>query len=819
MRSISSVGLPARAVSTTLLLVLALPLAAQEPYRTPPRVVVDALDAPQLPAVSLSPDRTLMVLAERAGMPTIAELSEPMLRLAGARINPRTNGPHRAGRFTALRVKRIADGQERAIQTPAGAQLGMPFFSPTGRHIAFTVTHAVGVDLWTANVETGAASRLAGPLNAAIGAPGDWLPDGATLLCRFVPQDRGEPPAEAAVPAGPNVHVAEGREAPTRTYEDMLENPHDERLFDYYATSRLGLVDVTAGTTTLLGEPGVYVAADASPDGRYLLVQRIHRPWSYVVPSGLFPRLIEVWDRTGRSVRQVADLPLGDRIPMRGTRDGPRGVHWRPTPPTRPATLAWVEALDGGDLRRAVPQRDRLMTLEVAAGAPAEVHRTEFRAGGVRWGAGERDGIAVINEFDRTARRARTWLINPDQAGVAPRLMFDVATEDRYADPGQPMMRATPGGAVLQQSPDGRYLYLSGAGASPEGDRPFFDRLDLRTMRAERLFRSADPYYESVVAALDPAGTRILTSRESVSEPPNYFVRETRGGAPAPRALTAFADPAPQVTGMRKQLVRYRRADGVQLSGTLYLPRDYQQGTRLPLVLWVYPSEFASADAAGQIRTSPNRFNRVAGASHLFLVTQGYAVLDNPSLPVVGGDTANNSYVRQVVAGAQAAIDHVVGMGVADRARVGVGGHSYGAFTTANLLAHSDLFRTGIARSGAYNRTLTPFGFQSEQRTFWEARDVYSGMSPFNYAHQVNEPILLIHGEADDNSGTFPIQSDRFYAALRGLGAQVTLVTYPSEAHGYAGRESVLDCVARMIEWFDRYVKPETGRAASRAAS
>ncbi len=816
MRSIPSVALLVRAVPATLLLVLAVPLAAQESYRTPPRVVVDALDAPLQPAASLSPDRTLMVLAERAAMPTIAELSEPMLRLAGARINPRTNGPHRAARFTALRVKRIADGQERAIQSPTGAQLGMPSWSPDGRRLAFTVTTDRGIDLWVASVETGAAARVAGPLNAALGAPCDWLPSGTELVCRFVLEGRGAAPIEPAVPTGPNMHVAEGREAPARTYEDMLENPYDERLFDYYATARFGIVDVAAGTSALIGEAGVFVAADASPDGRYLLVQRLRRPWSYVVPAGLFPRLIEVWDRTGRSVRQVADLPLGDHIPIRGTRDGPRGVHWRPTHPTRPATLASVEALDGGDLRRAVPQRDRLMTLEVAAGAPVEVLRTEFRAGGVRWG--ERDGIAVINEFDRTARRARTWLINPDQAGVAPRLMFDLSSEDRYADPGQPMMRATPGGAVLQQSPDGRYLYLSGAGASPEGDRPFFDRFDLRTMRAERLFRSADPYYESVVAVLDPAGARILTSRESVGEPPNYFVRETRGGAPAPRALTAFADPAPQVTGMRKQLVRYRRADGVQLSGTLYLPRDYQQGTRLPLVLWVYPAEFASADAAGQIRTSPNRFNRVAGASHLFLVTQGYAVLDNPSLPVVGGDTANNTYVRQVVAGAQAAIDHIVGMGVADRARVGVGGHSYGAFTTANLLAHSDLFRTGIARSGAYNRTLTPFGFQAEERTFWQARDVYAGMSPFNYANQVNEPILLIHGEADDNSGTFPIQSDRFYAALRGLGAQVTLVTYPNEAHGYAARETVLDCVARMIEWFDRYVKPEAGRAASRAA-
>jgi dipeptidyl aminopeptidase/acylaminoacyl peptidase len=352
-------------------------------------------------------------------------------------------------------------------------------------------------------------------------------------------------------------------------------------------------------------------------------------------------------------------------------------------------------------------------------------------------------------------------------------------------------------------------------GASPEGDRPFLDRLDLRTLQTQRLFRAADPWYESVVAVLDPAGTRILTTRESPSEPPNYVVREL-GRRPTARALTAFADPAPQLRAVRKELVTHRRADGVQLSGTLYLPADHQPGTRLPLILWVYPAEFGTADAAGQVRGSPNRFTRIAGASHLFLLTQGYAVLDNPSLPVVGGDSANDSYVPQVVAGARAWIEKMVEVGVSDGRRVGVGGHSYGAFTTANLLAHSDLFRTGIARSGAYNRTLTPFGFQNEDRTYWQARDVYLAMSPFNQADRINEPILLMHGEADDNMGTFPIQSDRMFAALKGLGARAELVTYPHEAHGYAARETILDCVARMIDWFDRYVKPEA--APPRAA-
>lgn len=801
-----------RTVLVTFLFLLAVTQSpAQERYRTPPQVVLDILDAPPPPLVSVSPDRAWIALASRSSMPALAELAEPMLRLAGYRVNPRTNGPHRQASFTGIVLKRVADGSERRVAVPAGLKLGAPLWSPDARTVAFTVTGDSGIALWAAAVETGEAWQVTGQsLNAATGAPCTWMAGGVELVCRFVPESRGAAPAPAAVPQGPNRQVSDGRPAPVRTFQDLLETPYDEALFDHYMTSQLAVVNVRTRTASRFGPSAVYLEADPSPDGRFVLTTSVTRPYSYLVPASLFPLRIEVLDRGGRRVRTIAELPLGERIPIRGVRTGPRGVGWRPG---RPATLVWVEALDEGDPRRSVPHRDRMMRLELPDGEAVEIARTEWRSSGALFSV--RDGMALLTESDRASRRTRTWIVDADRREAQPRLLWDRDSEDRYGDPGRPLLVPTASGdPALLQSADGRYLFLVGEGASPQGDRPFLDRLDLRELRATRLFQSPDSAYEQVIAVLDAERGQVLTSRETRREPPNYYVRDLVRRT-APRALTAFADPAPQLAGIHRELITYRRADGVQLSGTLYLPPGYQRGTRLPTVLWVYPAEFGSADAAGQVRGSPNRFTRITGASHLFLLTQGYAVLDNPSLPVVGGDTANNSYVQQVVAGAQAAIDHLVSLGVTDRNRVGVGGHSYGAFTTANLLAHSDLFRAGVARSGAYNRTLTPFGFQNESRTFWQAPDVYAAMSTFNHADRINEPILLIHGEADDNSGTFPIQSDRMFMALKGHGATAELVTYPFEAHGYQARETILDCVARMIEWFDRWVKqPAAPRAA-----
>jgi dipeptidyl aminopeptidase/acylaminoacyl peptidase len=526
----------------------------------------------------------------------------------------------------------------------------------------------------------------------------------------------------------------------------------------------------------------------------------VHRPFSYLHPAPLFPRTIEIWDSAGKRLLTLADQSLADNIPIGGVRTGPRAYHWHPG---SPSTLVWAEALDGGDPHRSVPHRDRLLTLDAPfRGAPVELHKTEHRLAGLNWF--ERDPLVLITDNDRNRRWTRTVIVARD--GSAPvREVWSRSAQDLYSDPGSPVMKTLPnGGSIIAQNGD--FIFLAGAGASPQGDLPFFDRFNIRTLRSDRLFRSRPNTYESLVAMLSADGSRFLTRHETSIDPPNYYIRSA--GSDSFQPLTKFTDPTPAVRKIKKQLVTYTREDGVQLSLTLYLPPDYKQGTRLPTPVWAYPTEYNDAGTAGQVGGSTSRFTTLAGPNELFFLLQGYAILHNASMPVVGArQVVNDTYVKQITLNAKAAIDKAVELEVTDPNRVGVGGHSYGAFMTANLLAHTDLFKAGIARSGAYNRTLTPFGFQNEDRTLWEAEETYLGMSPFMFADKLKEPILFIHGEMDNNTGTFPIQSERMYQAVSGNGGITRLVMLPNESHGYAARESIEHTLYEMLTWFERWVK------------
>jgi dipeptidyl aminopeptidase/acylaminoacyl peptidase len=794
---------------------------AQTAYKLPPKLIVDVVDAAPTPSALVSPRGDALLLVEFRPNPSIAVLAEPVLKLAGIRFSPALNAQQRTTELNSLTVQRIGAAAGSAnsektirIQTPDGARLGSPAWSPDGTKIAFTRDLADGVELWIADAATGKARAVKNVrVSDILSAPFEWMSDSKRLLVKLVPQSRGKAPEPPRVPTGPVVEETAGKQAQVRTYQDLLKNPSDESLFEYYATTQLGIVNTADDKLTLVGAPALIAGANPSPDEKHLLVTRLLKPFSYRVTADEFAKSIEIWDvASGKMTKQIANLPVEDETPRQGVPMGVRSITWQAL---HPAKLLWVEALDGGDPMKKADFRDKMMTLAAPfAAAPEEVCKVKHRFAGYGWTA-QKDKI-FITEFDRDRRWRTTYLTDLATKPVQQSTLFDLSINDSYNNPGQPLYeQRTNGERVMVQ--DGDFIYLVGTGASEQGDRPFLDKFNLKTLEKTRLYRSSETSYETVVGFVGEkqgsekqgsSRNRIITRYESKTEVPNFFTVNLADGNKR-IAITEFKDPTPQLTALKKELVKYKRADGVPLSGTLYLPPDYKPGTRLPLIVWAYPLEYNDAATAGQVRSSPNRFTtRSRSYSTIYFALQGYAVLQDATVPVVGSpETANNTFIEQITAGAKAAIDCLDSLGIADRKRVGVAGHSYGAFMTANLLAHTDLFAAGLAGSGAYNRTLTPFGFQGERRSYWEAPEIYTKLSPFTYANNIKKPLLMLHGEADNNPGTFPIQSQRLYAAIAGNGGTARLVMLPYESHGYLGRESVLHAMAEMLEWADKYVK------------
>ena len=787
-------------------------LLAQEPYRRPPEPIPTIVLAEDPPSVNLCPDKVHMLVVRREGAPTIATLARPHLKLGGSRIDPLTYGPQLGARITSLGLRTLSDATEKPIVIPGAEYLSTPNFSADGARFALTNTTDAGIELWVGETATRQVKRVDGVLlNAAAMSPLRWMPDQKTLLCALrVP---GASPATPRAPKGPVVSVTSGKKKTVRTYQDLLQDAHDIALFEHYGMMQLAAVDTATGAVRTIGEKGLYTSASPSPDGSYLLVERVHAPYSFLVPARQFPQETSVWTAAGEKVTVIVDQPLADAVPIGGVQTGRRNVGWLAS---EDHTLQWTEALDGGDPKQQAAKRDRVVLLTEPTGAPATWFETEFRFQGAQVGE---DGVLVLaSEFDRDHRRVRTWRRSLKDKAAAPVLLHDRSMQDAYGDPGRPLTRVDARGRALLRQ-DGSTIFLSGQGASPTGNRPFLDRWDLATGETRRLFQCAENRYETVHGFVDDAGTKILIESEAKDTPPNTWLVALADGART--AITTDADPAQKyLSGVKRELIHYTRSDGIPLSGQLYLPPDYQAGEQRPAFVWAYPREFNSADDAGQVRGSPHRYVRMGGTSHLFLLLAGYVVLDEASMPIVGPvETANDTFLAQLVANGQAAVDALVERGVADRHRIGVGGHSYGAFMTANLLAHCDVFAAGIARSGAYNRTLTPFGFQNEERTLWQAPGLYAEMSPFMHADRINEPLLMIHGEDDNNSGTFPIQSQRLFHAVAGHGGTARLVMLPHESHGYRAQESALHTLAEMVEWMDKYVKAAKPKAADASAT
>ncbi|MGB7843929.1 MAG: prolyl oligopeptidase family serine peptidase [Salinimicrobium sp.] len=787
------------------------PFLAQEKlsYQKPPKEILDLVDVPLAPSTLIDSDAKRIVFLYRDQFKSIAELSEEEMRLGGLRINPVTNISSRARYFNNIQVKELEAAEPTQVTgLPENPRLTNFSWSPDESKMAFTHTTSEGVELWVADLETATAKRLTGPkLNANMRDVLNWNKDNSAILVKMLPQDRKKLiDPETSVPTGPTVSVSDGKEAQNRTYQDLLKNPTDEFNFEQLARAELVKVNLNGETSTWL-EPKMYDDISFSPDGNYVMVSYIKKPFSYLVPYYRFPSETNIYTKDGELVNQVNQVPLIEDLPkgFMAEREGRRNLSWRND---TPATLIYVEALDGGDPEREAEFRDEVSLLEAPfKGEGKPIFKTKDRFAGIIWGD---EHTAVADDYWWNNRNTRTYVFDPSNPQQEPKVLFNRNYQDRYSDPGSFVREKNEYGEQVLKIVNNKTLLL-GTGFTPEGQFPFVNRINLETGETERLYQSRyNNKKETLVEAIDVEEGKILVRIEASTEYPNYFIRDIDNDEDLTR-VTSFENPFKSLENVSKEVITYKRDDGLDLNATLYLPEGYDRENpdKLPMIVWAYPREFKDKNSASQNTSNANDFTYPYYGSPVYWVNRGYIVLDDASFPIVGEgeEEPNDSFRTQLVANGKAAIDAVDDMGFIDRDRVAVGGHSYGAFMTANLLSHSNLFAAGIARSGAYNRTLTPFGFQSEERSYWEAPEVYYNMSPFMHADKMKTPLLLIHGEADNNSGTYPMQSERYFNALKGLGATARLVMLPKESHGYSAKESVLHVLWEQDQWLEKYVK------------
>ncbi len=778
-------------------------------YQQPPEEILELVNAPTAPSVLIDDDGEHMLLLYSDYYKTIAELSETELRLAGLRINPKTNIGSRTNYYNNIIVKKI--GEKDGVQVdglPQNPRLSNFNWSPDQSKMAFTNTTSEGVEVMVLDVETAKATKLTDAnVNANMRDVINWFKDGESLLIKMLPSDR-KPLIDVseAVPDGPTISANDGKKAQNRTYQDLLKNPNDEFNFEQLARSELYKVKLD-GSKTKWKETDMYTSISFSPDGNYVMTVTLDKPFSYLVPYYRFPNTTNIFDKDGKLVKKMLEIPLIEDLPQgfMAERTGMRDLSWRND---KPATLVYVEALDGGDPQNEVPYRDEIFELEAPFNGQARtLLKTKNRFSWIQWG---NDDIAIAHDRWWNDRNTKTYLFDPSNPEKEPKIISDRNYQDVYSDPGNFISERNENGSWVLSLDKNNNAYLLGDGYTEEGQFPFVEKMDLTTLKKTRLYTSKLEGKLERLIEYDPQKDQLLVRIESPNEYPNYYYKSVirRKG---PMQLTAFENPYQSIQNVHKEVITYKRDDGLELTGTLYLPVGYdmQKKEKMPMILWAYPREFKDKNSASQNTQNPNEFTYPYWGSPIFWVTRGYVVLDDASFPIIGeGDEQpNDTFRSQLVANAKAAIDAVDAMGYIDTERVAVGGHSYGAFMVANLLSHSDLFAAGIARSGAYNRTLTPFGFQSEERNYWEAPEVYYTMSPFMHSEKMKTPLLLVHGEADNNSGTYPMQSERYFNALKGLGATVRLVMLPKESHGYRAKESILHLLWEQDQWLEKYVK------------
>ncbi|WP_291613919.1 prolyl oligopeptidase family serine peptidase [Colwellia sp.] len=780
---------------------------ADSGYKTPKKMIADLVDAPRRPALSMSPDKQWVAIMARPGAKSIEELAQAEEKLAGLRINADIFAPSRSSGYMSIELKQIHGGKRVAINDlPAGKIMSVRF-SPNSKHLAFIVENKQGLTLWNYNLDTKRTKQVSNKkINAALGGTKyRWKRDSSGFYTRLTVAKASDKPQMSQATIEPVIQTTSGKKSAVRTYSNLLKTPYDEALFEFLTRSQLADISL-AGQVSNVGKTGMYKGFVISPDGQYLLVSQVKKPFSYLVPARRFPVETQVWTAKGTLVSQIADLASGESIPkgFDSVREGRREISWRSDVA---ATVVWAEAQDGGNMKTKVEHHDYVYTWAAPfKNKPELLQKVERRFNDISWG---NNNFAMISDWRFSDRQVREWQFNPSKALAKKELFQQRSYNDRYNDPGSFVKQRNQFGLnVIKTFDNNDSVYLTGRGASAQGNIPFLNKYNFTTKKKTNLWQSKAPYYERVVLVLNEQATKVMTLRESTTEQPNFFVRDLKQ-----KTLTKFTDfphPTPAFVGISKEKINYTRKDGVELSGTLYLPAGYEKSQGpLPTLIWAYPREYKDKKVAGQVSDSPYEFVRISYRGPMPHLAQGFAVFSGAKMPIIGFDGAlpNDTFREQLVASAQAAVDVLVAKGVTDKDRIAIAGHSYGAFMVANLLAHSDLFKAGIARSGAYNRTLTPFGFQGEERSFWEGQQAYASMSPFFHAEKINEPMLMIHGKEDPNSGTFPMQSERMFAALKGLGGNTRLVMLPHEQHSYKARESLLHMLWEQYQWLDKHVK------------
>lgn len=798
-------------ISILILILAATNILAMENkgYKQPEQKIIDIVDAPNLPQISVSPTGGKALLVEYTTQLNLEDLAEPKAKIAGLDILKRFNIKKRNFFVKNIKLMNLETKETTNIELPENSKFGFPTWAPDGKSFVAALYKAGGSSVWVFDAEKGTGKQISpARLNSVMVGPFWWSKDSKYVYVPLYKARRGKEPPAPAIPETPEIRETSGKISQVITYQNLIKSAYDETLFEYYASSQVYKINAKSGRKTAFGSEGLISKITTSPNGKYTIAKIIEKPYSHSVPAAHFAARYELWNEKGKLIKVLANVPSWEEVPIDGVPTGKRNMFWLQN---QPATLCWVEALDGGDPNKKVDFRDVVYSLEAPFdGKAKEVIKLPSRYSGTDFV--DIPHIGLVWDYDRDTKWIQARKVDFSKTNIASEclVLFGRNYNDTYKDQGDIIYKRNKDGVETALTENNEWIFSYGIGATPNGYRPFLKKTSLLTANSEDIFVSEPDKFETYIDFTNTERSKIVTRSEDPATPPNYFIRNIVNGKASKEAtkLTNYKSPAEILSSVKKEVIKYKRADGVPLSGTLYYPIDYKPGNKYPTVIWAYPREYTSVEIAGQVRNTSNRYTRISGASIIFFVMHGYAVLYNAELPVVGSPlTANDTFVKQITAGAEAAVNKLIEMGISEKGKIGIAGHSYGGFMTANLLAHTDLFAAGIARSGAYNRTLTPFGFQGERRTYWQATDIYNMMSPFTYANKINEPILFIHGQEDANSGTYPIQSERLFAAIKGHGGTAKLVLLPYEGHSYEARESILHVLQEQFDWFDKYLK------------